>query len=198
MPSGLQIRLCCCPRSRCTNRDWDESRVWWPPMRDFIRARTRKRGKRRECGGCRFPIRTPQVTNGNAFSTSVGFGEGKSGEPARRDESACSKEDTGCVVACIPVWTACAVGGGWGWLRTISSRWVAILRGRAPNPASSTRLATREWTCAKSLPKPFYVACYVAEPISESSFLRRKVAKMHWNFSWEFGWERSAYYQDRN
>lgn len=20
---------------------------------------------------------------------------------------------------------------------------------------------------------------------------------MHWNFSWEFGWERSAYYQDR-
>src|SRR6202040_3637079 len=60
---------------------------------------------------------------------------------------------------------------------TISSRWGAILRGRAPNPASSTRLATREWTCAKSLPKPFYVACYVAEPISESSFLRRKVAR---------------------
>src|SRR6202023_4028140 len=68
-------------------------------------------------------------------------------------------------------------GWGWGWLRTISSRWGAILRGRAPNPASATRLATREWTCAKSLPKPFYVACYVAEPISESSFLRRKVAR---------------------
>jgi len=28
-------------------------RVPWPPMRDFIRARTRKRDKRWECGGCR-------------------------------------------------------------------------------------------------------------------------------------------------
>src|SRR5260370_11053475 len=45
MPSALRIRLYCCPRSRCTNRDWDESRAWWPPMRDFIRARTRRRDK---------------------------------------------------------------------------------------------------------------------------------------------------------
>ena len=99
MPSGLQIRLCCCPRSRCTNRDWDESRAWWPPMRDFIRARTRKRGKRWACGGCRCPIRKPQVANGNVFSTSVGFVEGKSGGPGRRVESACSNEDMGYVVA---------------------------------------------------------------------------------------------------
>jgi hypothetical protein len=63
---------CCCPRSRCTNRDWDESRARWPPMRDFIRERTRKRGKSWGCGGCRYPIRKPRVANGNVFSTSVG------------------------------------------------------------------------------------------------------------------------------
>jgi IS5 family transposase len=106
----LRIRLCCCPRSRCTNRDWDESRAWWPPMRDFIHARTRKRGKRWECSGCRCPTRKPPVANGNFFSTSVGFVAGKSGEPGRRVESACSNEDTGCDVASIPVWTACDDG----------------------------------------------------------------------------------------
>ena len=47
--------------------------------------------------------RKPQIANGNFFSTSVGFVAGKSGEPARRDESACSNEDTGCDVASIPV-----------------------------------------------------------------------------------------------
>jgi IS5 family transposase len=59
------------------------------------------------------PNKKPQVENGNFFSVSVGFVTGKSGEPARRVESACSNEDTDCVVASIPVWTACAVGWGW-------------------------------------------------------------------------------------
>jgi hypothetical protein len=112
MPSGLQIRLCCCPRSRCTNRDRNESRAWWPPMWGFIRERARTRDKSRACGECRCPIRKPQVANGNVFSTSVGFVEGKSGGPRRRVESASSNEDMGCVVASIPVWTAC--DDGWG------------------------------------------------------------------------------------
>jgi hypothetical protein len=106
-PAEVLLRLL------CTNRDWDESRVQWPPMRDFIRARTRKRAKRWGCGGCRYPIRTPPVANGNFFSTSVGFVGGKSGGPGRRVESACSNEDTGYVVASIPVWRAC--DDGWGW-----------------------------------------------------------------------------------
>jgi len=87
-----------------------ESRAWWPPMRDFIRARTRRRDKHWGSGGCRCPTRTPRVTNGNFFSTSVGFTEVKSGEPVRRAESVCSNEDTGCVVAYIPAWTACDDG----------------------------------------------------------------------------------------
>ena len=52
--------------------------------------------------------------NGNVFSTSVGFVEGKSGGPGQRVESACSNEDMGYVVAYIPVWTAC--DDGWGWV----------------------------------------------------------------------------------
>src|SRR6267142_4335499 len=110
MPRVLQTRPYCCPRSRCTNRDWDESRAWWQPMRDFIRVRTRKRDKHWGSGGCRCPTRTPRVANGNFFNTSVGFAEDKSGEPVRRAESACSNDDTGCVVAYIPAWTACDDG----------------------------------------------------------------------------------------
>ena len=102
-----------CRRSRYTNRDWDESRAWWPPMRDFIRARTRKRGKRWGCGGCRCPTRKPPVVNGNFFNTSVGFVTGKSGGRGRRGESVCSNEDTVCDVASIPAWRAC--GDGWAW-----------------------------------------------------------------------------------
>jgi hypothetical protein len=56
------------------------------------------------------PTRTPRVRNGNFFSTSVGFAEVKSGEPVRRAESVCSNEDTGCIVAYIPGWTACDDG----------------------------------------------------------------------------------------
>ncbi len=113
MPSALRTRLYCCPRSRCTNRDWDESRAWWPPMPDFIRARTRRRDKHSGCSGCRCPTRTARVASGNFFSTSVGFPEGKNGEPGRRAESVCSNEDTGYDVATIPGWTAGAVGSGW-------------------------------------------------------------------------------------
>ena len=70
-------------RCRCTRIDWDESRAWWPPMRDSIRARTKKRGKRWACGGCWYPTRKPQAASGSFFSTSVGFVTVKSGEPAR-------------------------------------------------------------------------------------------------------------------
>ena len=46
-------------------------RAWWPPMRDSIRARTRKRGKPWACGGCRYPIRKPQAASGSFFSATL-------------------------------------------------------------------------------------------------------------------------------
>ena len=71
-PADSTLLLPSIQMHRCTNRDWNESRARWPPMWDFIRERTRKRGKSWGCGGCRYPIRKPRVANGNVFSTSVG------------------------------------------------------------------------------------------------------------------------------
>jgi hypothetical protein len=76
----------------------------------FYSRENEKAGQALGCSGRRCRIRTPQVANGNVFSTRVGFVEGQSGGLSRRVESACSNEDTVCVVACIPVWTACDDG----------------------------------------------------------------------------------------
>jgi hypothetical protein len=50
------------------------------------------------------------------------FRRERSGEPGQRVESAYSTDDTGCDVASILGWTACAVGWGSASLPTISSR----------------------------------------------------------------------------
>jgi hypothetical protein len=101
--SDLRTRLCYCPRSRCTNRDWDESHAQWLPMRDFIRARTRKRDTHSGYSGCRCPTRKQKVVTENFCSVSGGFVAGKSGEPVVRAVSARLNEDTDCVAACTPV-----------------------------------------------------------------------------------------------
>jgi hypothetical protein len=143
--------ICCCLRSKCANEGWDESHAGWPPMRDFIRVRTRKRDKRWGCGGCRYPTRKPQAASGNFFSTSVGFTTVKSGEPARRAELACSNEDTGSTLPLSRSGRHASLGGAGRDCRQLHSDGVLSC-------------ATEQLTVARN----------VARPMSEGAFLRRE------------------------
>src|SRR5258708_1034336 len=155
MPSALRIRLYCCPRSRCTNRDWDESRAWWPPMRDFIRARTRRRDKHWGSGGCRCPTSTPRVRNGNFFSTSLGFTEVKSGEPVRRAESVWWNEDAGCGVGYTKGGAGWDDGEGGAVLPTTRARWGGFLGDRTPKPIPSTPRGVENGRGQNPPPRPY-------------------------------------------
>ena len=129
--------------------------------------------------------RKPPVANGNVCSIGVGFAEGKSGEPGRRVESACSNESTGCVVASIPPGRHATMGRAGGHCRQHHPDGVSCATEHLSRYSQLAR--TREWTAQKSSPKTISVACYVDGPISESAFLRRKVASIPDEFEISLG-----------
>src|SRR5712692_10413580 len=71
-------------------------------MRDFIRARTRKRDTHSGYSGCRCPTRKQKVLTESFCSVSGGFVAGKSGEPVVRAVSAHLNEDMDCVRSLYP------------------------------------------------------------------------------------------------
>jgi hypothetical protein len=101
--SDLRTRLCYCPRSRCTNRDWDESHAQWLTDAGFYSCENEKAGHALGVQWMSVPNKKTKSRDRKLLQRQRWFRSGQKWRTGCEGRISTLKRRQDCVAACTPV-----------------------------------------------------------------------------------------------